>query len=190
MQSLGRRVDITVIGSHKLPPFKVTHHPQKEVTNIYRGNLDADVKALEREQSCSTVQEPSDTSQGSPINDFPEPYEDTDPTLHELYCKATVSAWEKLRSNILLLATENSAMPLDQGCMVCKSAARFKMWAKHLPMPIKTRELRLIHYFTLYTFMQRLSRQCTVHKSETLCYHTPTAKVPVGWSFMQTATTK
>ena len=110
----------------KLPPFKVTHHPQKEATNIYRGNLDADMKALEREQTCSTVQEPSDTLKGSPVNDFPEPYEDTDPTLHELYCKATVSAWEKLRSNILFLATENSAMPLDQGCMVCNSAAGVK----------------------------------------------------------------
>ena len=38
------------------------------------------------------------------------PAEDTDPTLHGLHRKATADAWEKLRSNILFLATENSAI--------------------------------------------------------------------------------
>ena len=71
------------------------------------------------------VHEPSDTAEES---SFSEPYgiKDTDPTLYELHCKATVNAWEKLRSNILFLATENSAMPFGQVCMVCNSSAWFK----------------------------------------------------------------
>ena len=68
------------------------------------------------------------TVEGSSVNGIPELYgaEDTDPTLHELHRKATANAWEKLRSNILFLATENSAMPLGQVCIVYSSAARFK----------------------------------------------------------------
>lgn len=46
-----------------LPPLKVTHHPQKEATNIYRGTLDADIPKAE--QTCTTVQESSDTLKGS-----------------------------------------------------------------------------------------------------------------------------
>ena len=82
----------------------------------------------EQNSATESVREPSDIAEGSSFNDIPELYgtEDTDPTLHELHYKATVNAWEKLRSNILFLATENSAMPFKQVCIVCNSSARFK----------------------------------------------------------------
>lgn len=114
----------------KLPPLKVTNHSQKGARTVYRGQVDTDMETgTGREQnSAENAHEPSDTAEGSSFNDIPELYgaEDTDPTLHELHCKATVNAWEKLRSNILFLATENSAMPFGQVCMVCNSSARFK----------------------------------------------------------------
>lgn len=61
-------------------------------------------------------------------NEIPElnSADDTDPTLHELHQTATVNAWEKLRSRILFVATENSAMLSDQVCMVCNTSAKFK----------------------------------------------------------------
>ena len=116
----------------KLPPLKVTHHSQKEAREVYRGHMDADMETLGREQQAVSIHEGSTdaphTVEGSSVNEIPELYgaEDTDPTLHELHRKATANAWEKLRSNILFLATENSAMPLGQVCIVCSSAARFK----------------------------------------------------------------
>ena len=87
--------------------------------------------SLREQQPPSIHDEPSNaphTVEGSSVNEIPELYgaEDTDPTLHELHRKATANAWEKLRSNILFLATENSAMPLGQVCIVCSSSARFK----------------------------------------------------------------
>ena len=49
----------------------------------------------EQTPGATSVREPSDTAEGSSFNDIPELYgtEDTDPTLHELHCKATVNAW-------------------------------------------------------------------------------------------------
>ena len=115
----------------KLPPLKVTHHSaQKGVKTVYRGQVDTDMGADTRSEqnSMESVRESSDTAEGSSFNDISEltGAEYNDPTLHELHRKATVNAWEKLRSNILILATENSAMPIGQVCIVCNSSARFK----------------------------------------------------------------
>ena len=112
----------------KLPPLKVTHHSAREV---YRGHMDADMETLGREQQAVSHEASTDaphTVEGSSVNEIPDLYgaEDTDPTLHELHRKATANAWEKLRSNILFMATENSAIPLGQVCIVCSSTARFK----------------------------------------------------------------
>ncbi len=114
----------------KLPPLKVTDHSQKEAREVYRGHVDSDMETLGSEltQCPPSAHKPSNTVEGSSVNEIPELYgaEDTDPTLHELHRKATANAWEKIRSNILFLATENSAMPLKQVCIVCSSSARFK----------------------------------------------------------------
>ena len=57
---------------------------------------------------------------GPDFNDFP--CED-EPTHHELQSKSSVEGWEQLRSMLLEVATECSAMPLRQLCILCPNSA-------------------------------------------------------------------
>lgn len=50
----------------------------------------------------------------------------TEPSLHEIQSKASISAWQQLRERILIITTENSAMPVGQKCLCCDVQACFR----------------------------------------------------------------
>lgn len=112
----------------KLCSLKVTHHSLKETREVHRGQVDnADTCSIELPEHTSMAATPESEHTDELSTDMPDLYnEDDDPTLHELHQKATVSAWENLRSNILAIATESGAMPFEQVCMVCNTSAKFK----------------------------------------------------------------
>ena len=49
-----------------------------------------------------------------------------EPTTHELERWSSVSKWEQLRKNLLSVATECAALPLNQLCVACPNIAQFR----------------------------------------------------------------
>lgn len=47
-----------------------------------------------------------------------------EPSLHELQRKASISAWQQLRDEILTITTEQNAMPVGQKCLCCDDQAQ------------------------------------------------------------------
>ena len=45
-----------------------------------------------------------------------------EPTCRELESRASIARWEKIRNEMLSVVTEAAAMPLNQLCIICKTA--------------------------------------------------------------------
>ena len=115
----------------KLPPFKLTQRSAAgvQVQDVHRGASSQQSPSDERgslaqdnpasNQCQSSLLEPSAFSQGNPV-----PLDE--PTHHELQSKASVRGWEKLRNGMLSAATESSAMPIGQLCLLCPEPAIFR----------------------------------------------------------------
>lgn len=117
----------------KVPPLKLNKHPLvgKSTSIIHRGvHAESSVKEL-----CSELGESTQTLRNSGESDaagemvfvgpdFTDdiPGED-EPTHNELQSKSSVEGWEQLRNKLLSVATECSAMPLMQICLLCPNSA-------------------------------------------------------------------
>ena len=77
------------------------------------------------EQPCASS-ESWEQDFGAPAVSPVSPCVDDEPTHHELQSKADVRGWEQLRDKFLSVATECSAMPLEQLCVLCQSTAEFR----------------------------------------------------------------
>ena len=112
----------------KLPALKLTKRTvgYKATSVVHRG-VDRSKELVEpSEQLCaSSDQEPEPDCVPSPVSRADDD-DDDDPTLHELQSKADIRGWEKLRHSFLRVATECSAMPLGQLCVICQSPAEFR----------------------------------------------------------------
>lgn len=123
----------------KLPPLKVTYHPTfgtREVKNIQRGISVTSLDVCGHEEQGTQLQSQSEApNQSGIVSDNHascdssqmflnlQSNDDELPSLYEIEQRSSVTAWEKLRSGFLSIATECSAMPVDQICLICKSAA-------------------------------------------------------------------
>ena len=107
----------------KLPALELTKHTAGSKTKcvVHRG---ADTETVSSsEHSCTSSQlleEDFGTRMSQGIDDMEEP------THHELQSKADVRGWEQLRDMFRSVATECSAMPLGQLCVVCHVTAEFR----------------------------------------------------------------
>ena len=120
----------------KLPPLKLTTHPvgSRSKSVIHRGMGTCTEKAVGLRDLCSASSEGSiqatkearlEPEFGAPVY-FPDSSVIDEPTHHELQRRADVKGWEQLRSRFLSVATECSAMPLGQLCVLCPSPAEFR----------------------------------------------------------------
>jgi len=111
----------------KLPPLRLTQLSGDTDTTkiIHRGeeSRSAPVKTNSKLEDDNEL--PS-----CDVNELPEDFPSADefvvPGLHELHSKASIKGWERLRSQILSVHTESSAMPQWQLCLLCPNTAEFR----------------------------------------------------------------
>ena len=65
----------------------------------------------------------------------------SEPTLHKLESRASVSGLEKIRKEVMEVVTESAAMPIGQVCLNCKRLA-----------PIRCQECGPLGYFCFGCF--------------------------------------
>ncbi len=102
----------------KLPPLKLTQLPVEGNTRIIHRGLS---KPRPEDESGDT--EPLLCED---MLDMPSPDDLVEPSHHELQSKASIKGWEQLRSKVLSVHTECSAMPRGQLCLLCPEPAEFR----------------------------------------------------------------
>ena len=117
----------------KLPPLKLTvTHRSKSVSRkmLFRG-VDTVENTGQEDPNIAHVSE-SENSSEHDLTDDHEPtwltldLPDAEPTHHELQCKSYVKGWEQLRTKLVSVFTERSAMPVGQECLFCAESAKFR----------------------------------------------------------------
>ena len=73
--------------------------------------------------SLSSVTNPDDLLYPGILDPYSNSLEE--PSHHELQSKASIGAWEALRSQVLSAVVESSAMPEEQMCLYCDNPAEF-----------------------------------------------------------------
>ena len=130
----------------KLPTLKVTQRfpGGEESKDLHRGATDAEWVVPDTNQrvnsqdeaDCNQLQQQSSSDPSSTIANpedlFYTGLQDPDfnsleePSHHELQSKASICAWEALRSKFLSAVVESSAMPEEQTCLSCDNPAEFR----------------------------------------------------------------
>ena len=103
-----------------LRPLKLTHRTTDDVTrcvDIHRGMDESG--SIPLQCSISDVEDTLDLHEQSVLASA----ELEDPTSYELECKASVAAWEEVRSSIFIAVTESYAMQNNQKCFNCENSA-------------------------------------------------------------------
>ena len=127
----------------KLQTLKVTQRfpGGEESKDLHRGATDDGWTVSGTKQSHS--QEEADSNQQQPRGEalspvtnpdnlfYPgilDPYSNSleEPSHHELQSKASIGAWEALRSKVLSAVVESSAIPEEQMCLYCDNPAEFR----------------------------------------------------------------
>ncbi len=107
----------------KLPPLKLTQLPVEASTQIiHRGRQDEQTNKAKSEEDGGD----SELLLCEDMLDMPSPDDLVEPSHHELQSKASIKGWEQLRSKILSVHTECSAMPRGQLCILCPNPAEFR----------------------------------------------------------------
>ena len=121
----------------KLPVFKVTQRSPSGVVrrNISRGKKSVECSASGSEHTNAAEESSSALDSGSsPINPLCtlEPslddYDDRgqNASLYAIKQKSSTLAWANIRQGLLTAAVENSAMPINQHCVMCPSEAVYR----------------------------------------------------------------
>ena len=120
----------------KLPVFKVTERSPSGVVhrNVPRGKKSVDRgrnddSSVAKEADCVLDPPDSDPSFTEPIlepslDDVGD--DDKNVSLYMIKQKASTSAWASIRQGLLKTAVENSAMPINQQCIMCCCEAVYR----------------------------------------------------------------
>jgi hypothetical protein len=103
-----------------LPKFRVTQIGETKIhRNLPRGRKTAGSVCGVRPDSVSSDDEHDDKEMELP----PDGNDEAGPSLHAIKQKASAAAWSQVRATLQKAAIESSALPCDQGCILCGAPA-------------------------------------------------------------------